>query len=254
MAVSDVTARALSGFTDSWRMFARPEFGLLEHDGILAGATGGAVAYCNQAVVFDEPRDPNRALSAAVAYFQERSLPFMVQVPDGSSVAAVAGEHTLVGAARVPFMVLDEIDDSSWRTPPEDLEIRRIGPEDMGDLDRILTESFGMPLESVRAFALDRLISDDAVHMFIGRFDGTAVTTATSIVSGDAAGVFQVGTLEHHRGKGLGNVMTGHAIKAAAARGARISYLQASPMGFPIYEKMGFKTVLWHTMFERPAD
>src|SRR5207237_10779230 len=116
----------------------------------------------------------------------------------------------------------------------------------------LLNETFTMPLDSVRTFALGRFIGHEDVQMFVGRIDGKMVTTATSLLSGDTAGVFQVGTLEQHRGKGLGNVMTGHAIKAAVDRGARISYLQSSALGYPVYEKMGFKPVLTHTMFERP--
>ena len=65
--------------------------------------------------------------------------------------------------------------------------------------------------------------------------------------------MFQVGTLEQHRGKGLGNVMTGYAIQAAVEKGARISYLQASALGQPVYESMGFKTVLQHSLYEQPS-
>lgn len=251
MAVSDATSRALSAFPGSWRRFARDEYGILEHDGILCGATGGNVAFCNQGLVYDEPSDPDDALKTAIAYFVERGLPFTVQVPDGSSVAGVGSKYGLFATARVPFMVLDDIDDSSWRAPPDGLQIARVTPDEMADLDHILAETFGMPLDAVRAFALERLIDDPNAHMYLGRLDGTVVTTATSLHIDDAAGVFQVGTLEQHRGKGLGNVMTGHVIKAAAARGARIAFLQASPMGLPVYEKMGFRTVLYHTMLER---
>ena len=49
----DALARALDGFADSWRYFARAKYGLFERDGILAGATGGRVNYCNQALVID---------------------------------------------------------------------------------------------------------------------------------------------------------------------------------------------------------
>ena len=149
-------------------------------------------------------------------------------------------------------MLLDPIDESLWRTAPDGLEISPAVVADMADIENLLTETFGMPLDSVRTFALGRFIGHEDVQMFVGRLDGRIVTTATSVLSGDTAGVFQVATLEQHRGKGLGNVLTGHAIKAAMERGARISYLQSSVLGYPVYKSMGFKTVLTHTMFERP--
>jgi len=248
----DALARALDGFADSWRYFARAKYGLFEQDGILAGATGGRVNYCNQALVIGEAPDAYSSLAAAMGYFDGFHLPFMVQVPDGSSFNAVVGRAGLIGTAKVPFMLLDPIDDSTWRQVPPELEIAPAVAADMSALESLLNVTFAMPLDSVRAFALSRFIGHAEVQMFVGRIDGKIVTTATSLLSGDTAGVFQVGTLEQHRGKGLGNVMTGHAIKAAVEKGAHISYLQASALGYPVYEKMGFKTVLTHTMFERP--
>ena len=248
----DGLERALAGFADSWRYFSRARYGLHEHDGIIAGCTGGRVAYCNQAVVASATKDPAEALAAAIAYFDALHLPFMVQVPHGSPVNTVVGAAGLIDSGEVPFMLLDPIDESLWRTAPPELEISLAVASDMNDIETLLHVTFGMPLDSVRAFALGRFIGHEDVLMFVGRIDGTIVTTATSILSGDTAGVFQVATLEQHRGKGLGNVLTGHAIKGAMERGARISYLQASALGFPVYERMGFKTALMHTMYERP--
>ena len=249
----DALARALDGFADSWRYFARAKYGLHEQDGILAGCTGGRVAYCNQAIVVHEPHDPAGALASAVAYFEGLHLPFMLQVPEGSAVNDAVPPTGLIWTGRVPFMVLDPIDEATWRKAPPGLEISPAVAADTGDLERLLNETFGMPLDSVRTFALGRFIGHEDVQMFVGRIDGMIVTTATSVLSGETAGVFQVGTLEQHRGKGLGNVMTGHAIKAAVEKGARISYLQASALGRPVYESMGFKTLLQHSLFEPPS-
>ena len=249
----DGLARALEGFADSWRYFARAKFGLHEQDGILAGCTGGRVAYCNQALVVHEPQDPAGALASAMAYFDGLHLPFMLQVPEGSAVNEAIRGTGLIWTGRVPFMLLDPIDDSMWRKAPPELEIAPAVAADVGELESVLNETFGMPLDSVRTFALGRFVGHEDVLMFVGRLEGKIVTTATSLLSGDSAGVFQVGTLEQHRGKGLGNVMTGHAIKAAVEKGARISYLQASALGKPVYEAMGFKTVLQHSLFEPPS-
>lgn len=249
----DALELALDGFADSWRYFARAKYGLHEEDGILAGCTGGRVAYCNQALVVHEPRDPVSALASAVAYFEGLHLPFMLQVPEGSAVNEVVPGTGLIWTGRVPFMLLDPIDDATWRKAPPELEISPAVAADTSALESLLNETFGMPLDSVRTFALGRFIGHEDVQMFVGHIDGTIVTTATSVLSGETAGVFQVGTLEKHRGKGLGNVMTGHAIKAAVERGARISYLQASALGQPVYESMGFKTVLQHSLYEPPT-
>ena len=52
-----------------------------------------------------------------------------------------------------------------------------------------------------------------------------------------------VATPEAHRGHGYGGAVTGHAVEQARAAGARGAYLQSSPMGLPVYERLGFVPV-----------
>jgi len=254
MEGSEAVRLSADAFISAWRLMVDPAVGSLDHDGVLSAGTGGAVPYCNQAVVFAEPADPSAAIASAIKFFDERGLRFVVQVPHRSKVLTVISAHGLIETGITPFMILDPIDASGWRAPPDGLEIARAqDPRDIDEINQILHETFGMPMESVLSFRLERFLDNDDVRMLVGRVDGKAVTTATSILFGETAGVYQVGTLEHHRGKGFGEVMTAECVRAAVRAGARISFLQASGLGFPIYKRMGFQTVTSHTMFERPS-
>ena len=254
MEAPEAAILSADAFVQAWRMMADRDLGMLEQDGILCAGTGGAVPYCNQAIVFAEPEDPASSLATAIKFFEERDLHFAFQVPHGSRVMTVITAQGLIETGITPFMILDPIEDSSWRLPPVELEVTRArDARDVDEMNEILHETFGMPMDSVLTFRLERFLDNDDVKMFVGRVDGKAVTTATSVVIGEAAGIFQVGTLEPHRGKGFGEVMTAESIKAAADAGARIAFLQASGSGFPIYKRMGFQTVTSHTMFERPS-
>jgi ribosomal protein S18 acetylase RimI-like enzyme len=245
---------ATDAFVTTWRLMANPAIGMREQDGILCAGTGGAVPYCNQANVVAEPADPSSSITAAIKFFEDQGLRFVIQVPHGSKVLTVIAAHGLIETGILPFMILDPIKDSGWRVAPEELEIVRArDARDIQEINRILNITFGMPMDSVRTFRLERFLDNDDVKMFIGRVGGKAVTTATSVVIGETAGIFQVGTLEQHRGKGLGEVMTAQSVRAAADAGARIAFLQASNSGFPIYKRMGFQTVTSHTLFERPS-
>jgi GNAT superfamily N-acetyltransferase len=253
MEAPDVTKLCVEAFVSTWRLMANRDLGMLEEDGFLCAGTGGAVPYCNQAIVFAEPSDPASALATAIKFFEKRDLHFAVQVPRGSGVMSVIAAQGLIETGILPFMILDPIEDF-WRKPPAELEVVRArDAEDIDDINEILHVAFGMPMDSVRTFALERFLDNDDVKMFIGRVGGKAVTTATSIVIGETAGIFQVGTLETQRGKGFGEILTAESIRAAADAGARVAFLQASGSGFPIYKRMGFQTVTSHTMFERPA-
>jgi predicted GNAT family acetyltransferase len=254
MEAPDTLKLAADAFVTTWHLMADPNLGMLEQDGILCAGTGGAVPYCNQAIVFAEPADPSAAVDAAITFFEERSLRFAIQVPHGSKVLTVIAGHGLIETGILPFMILDPMEDSGWREPPAELEVSPArDAHDIEEINEILNVTFGMPMDSVRTFRLERFLENDDVNMFIGRVDGKAVTTATSVVIGKTAGIFQVGTIEQHRGKGFGEVMTARSVQAAAHAGARIAFLQASNSGFPIYKRMGFQTVTSHTMFERPS-
>lgn len=75
---------------------------------------------------------------------------------------------------------------------------------------------------------------------YLGYLDGVPVATSALVVEGGVAGVYAVATLPEARRRGIGREMTLHALAGAAGAGLRAAVLQASSMGRPIYEKLGF--------------
>ncbi len=86
-------------------------------------------------------------------------------------------------------------------------------------------------------------------HAYVGYLNGEAVTTTQMIVDGETAGLYYVGTVEGARGRGCGEAITRHAMGEAAALGCSRIALQASPMGLPTYERIGFKRVSYYRTF-----
>ena len=62
-----------------------------------------------------------------------------------------------------------------------------------------------------------------------------------------------MGSLEQARGKGLGRAVTVAATNAGFDLGADIASLQASPMGKPIYLKLGYETAFEYRMLMSPT-
>ena len=108
------------------------------------------------------------------------------------------------------------------------------------------------PEELARVFT-DRLLADDAWSAFVGYVGGAPVSTAQLVLTGDTGGIYYVGTLESHRGKGYGERLTRRAVGEAAARGCTLVSLQASPPGRPMYERVGFRRVADYLTYV-PAD
>ena len=71
---------------------------------------------------------------------------------------------------------------------------------------------------------------------------GAPVAAAAVYITHGVAGIGWVGTQPAQRGHGYAEAVTWAAIREGFRRGAAFANLQASPMGRPIYERMGFIT------------
>jgi GNAT superfamily N-acetyltransferase len=107
----------------------------------------------------------------------------------------------------------------------------------------------GLPVAIAETLFSPAFAADPDVRLFTARFDGRAVGTALAIRTGHVAGVYAVATLEHERHRGVGTAVTWAAAAAGWAWGCDTIVLQASEMGFSVYSKMGFRTVVRYTMY-----
>jgi predicted acetyltransferase len=67
------------------------------------------------------------------------------------------------------------------------------------------------------------------------------------------AGIYNVATPAAFRNRGLGEATTRAAVAEGQRRGCVMSTLQASEMGYPIYERMGFRTATTWTSLTSPS-
>jgi len=95
----------------------------------------------------------------------------------------------------------------------------------------------------------DARILSEGYRIWAGRVDGRAVTTATAFIGHGFVGVYAVGTLGEARGRGYGEAVTW---AATLCRPDLPATLQASGLGRPVYERMGFRTVTDFTVWEKP--
>jgi GNAT superfamily N-acetyltransferase len=79
--------------------------------------------------------------------------------------------------------------------------------------------------------------------------DGEAVAGAILYVSHDVGGVGWVGTVPAVHGRGYGAAVTAAVVEEGIRRGVRFLSLQASPLGAPVYRRMGFSTPSCYRVF-----
>lgn len=81
---------------------------------------------------------------------------------------------------------------------------------------------------------------------------GEIVAGALSANLGDNGYVGWVGTVEEARRKGLASACTAWATNRSLERGAALVSLEASPMGDPVYPKLGYRELYSYKLYLSP--
>jgi GNAT superfamily N-acetyltransferase len=175
--------------------------------------------------------------------------------PEDLDLAAAASEAGLQLVYEMPEMILG----SPVEEPvlPAGTELRQLSEAGQADdYWKVAASSYtsiGFPPEVFASYTDNAGLLAENVAAFIAYLDGEPVSIAMTIVSHGVAGIYWVGSLEQARGKGLGRAVTAAATNAGLKLGGEIASLQASPMGKPIYEAMGYETVFDYRLFMSPA-
>jgi GNAT superfamily N-acetyltransferase len=85
-----------------------------------------------------------------------------------------------------------------------------------------------------------RLLYLESEGCFVAELDGAAVGTTTTCVLGQVAWIAMVLVDENHRRRGIGTHLLRHALEYLDNRQAPTIRLDATQLGRPVYEKLGF--------------
>ncbi len=228
-----------------WRTVGRDAEGatLREADGLLAATSGVALATMNGvwslAAQVDEV-----AAAAMAAHVAEAGLPWCIQARPGSADvwSAIAATAGLVAGPTIPLMAADaaSLVEQQPRVP---LEIVRLDDRDLGLHVEVGAAGFEMPADLYRD-SMRAISCVPGQRTYVGFADGVPVTTLITFpTAGDSVGVFNVATPAEHRGRGFGGAATAAAVREALDGGARWAWLQSSPEGYRVYQRIGFATL-----------
>ncbi|MDQ2676634.1 MAG: GNAT family N-acetyltransferase, partial [Actinomycetota bacterium] len=119
------------------------------------------------------------------------------------------------------------------------------------ELGRLNDEAYGYERETGMARALLAPTPDSGIRLYRARYDGEVASVLGILDVEDDAGVLFVATPPRHRGRGLASRLLTAALIEARARGVRTSSLQASALGSPIYERLGYAARFRFHLLER---
>ncbi len=209
---------------------------------VMVGAPHGTVV-TNMAIVAGRT-DVERVVEETARVYGRGGLPFSVHTRahvdvELEAALAAGGFHEI---AATPGMVLHAGAGTAHEAPAH-LAVRAVERDaDRAAYADVMAEAYavyGSPEESTQAY--------------LGWVDGRAVAGATLYLSHGIGGVGWVGTRPSAFGRGYGAALTWRVVDEGLRRGVPLLNLQASPMGEPVYRRMGFVTPTCYRMFIRVA-
>ncbi len=134
------------------------------------------------------------------------------------------------------FAVLEAMDDSALT---HCIEVGSIG--------------FDVDLEVVEVFRPAIVHGGFGAHApircFVAYLEGKPVACSALFLGAGVAGIYNVATVPEARRQGIGALITAYPLRIARQLGYQIGILQASEMGYPVYQRLGFQECCQFPMY-----
>jgi GNAT superfamily N-acetyltransferase len=221
---------------------------LAEYPGVIASVVPSSPARSfPNSVVYESAEDLAAALEPLAASYRHAGVgAWTVWVPEDERPAArllEAAGHRL--DARPAAMVLElrdlpapEPDGLDWDGEATPGEVGRLNDLAYGFGDHAFTRAF-------------QRLPDESLRLYRARVDGELGCVAGTLDRDDDCVLVMVATDPRRRGGGLARRLCHAALLEARDRGLRTSSLQATSLGRPVYERLGYRMFGAIEMWER---
>jgi ribosomal protein S18 acetylase RimI-like enzyme len=243
-----------SNLRASFRILAgdRPRSDVREVGGISIASAGVTFQMFNAAFLaapVASDLDLERRLLVASTHFQQRGLEWAFWNCDGYLESGVRRharklfeKRSLHLSADLPGMIAERVLPPVRPLPP--MEVRRVADDSScAAFCQIGSSCFNVPLPWFREVFENRVVWEQFAG-YVAYVYGEPVSTAATVVSAGAVGVYNVATLVGFQRQGYGEAVMRHALaEARAEHGIERTILQSTAQGLPIYQRMGYRTV-----------
>jgi len=211
----------------------------------------------NVALRTDDTLPGSVVLERAIAFFAEQGRGFNVMVRDTGAdddLASACETHGIApfGDPSPQMICSNRLDDPVVPDGVTLVEVRDTqGVRDFVAVNAEAYATYGMPLDVLPAVFdhPDAVVANPDTAIVVAYLDERPVATALTYLSHGVGALQWVGTRPDVRSMHLGRTVTVWATNTAFDRGASSCSLQASPMGEPLYAKLGYETVYHYREF-----
>ena len=250
--------------TDSAELWERMSFSMREEFRLMPEETGGSLFESEGVIATILPEVPDRSLPNSVLYESADGLANVLEeVAEAYREAGVRAWTVWVPrqdeAARSLLEEAGHVLDASPAAmaadlaavePPRDTDPPPADAPRLEELGQLNDLAYGTGDQ------LGKVIGEgegDPEYVYVARESGQAVAgLLTADHRGDTS-VWWVATAPEARGRGLATGLMRHALADGRERGNDISTLQATKLGRPVYERLGYQTFGVCEMWERRA-
>lgn len=172
-------------------------------------------------------------------------LPHCLQFRPGANdrLTDLAVSRSMTKEEDIPLMALDDPGRLDAAQAVGGLTIRELSPKEAQSHARLAAAGFEAPVEMFLQLMTPAMLAAPGVRCYIGEAGGQPVTTGLGVTIGSYVAIFNIATPPLHRRHGYGAAVTARAVSDGLDAGAKWSWLQASPAGQKVYERLGFRTV-----------
>jgi GNAT superfamily N-acetyltransferase len=229
-----------------------------EHGLLLVAANHPCPVFLNSALRIGAT-DAREVLRRAATFFGGRGHSWETWTRDGQD--ADLQEALTAAGMRVVAEPIGMVIESCPKQPElgESVEVRRVEEAGVGrDFVNVIAEGFqdeaaclpGM-LRAVFSEPATLLAADTAA--FVVYDGGEPASGAMTIVKEGVAWIGWVATRKESRSRGLGRLATAAATRAGFALGADCASLEATKMGAPVYQRLGYREVMRYRTYWPPS-
>ncbi len=268
MTANDATAADRAGilerhFAEIQALYAEAAGGEVVRSGRVQISASGLRARVLNAVNLAQfsDQDATGEIEQAAAEFARRGVPFRWFAGPTSTPGDLPERLEAAGIGPLsnsPGMALEISRMHDEPTAIAGLEVREVA--DAADFEawfRVSVESF--PFDPVvgaawrSAHAPLGYGAASRLHNYVAWLNGRPVAVSALLIGRETAGIWNVGTLADVRGRGIGRETTLAALRDARAANQQLAVLGSSPMGLPVYTRIGFTEVCRIRHFGPPA-
>ena len=249
-------ARVHANFAERARMQARLAGGAIEEwDDAVLVMVGAFLPPANAAIVVRPPRDPDALLARARAFFGRHGVSWALRTtPEAATVIGPAALAAgLTPAEPMPGMLLMPIAGEPPSVPGLTIQVVADAAT-LSVYNETASGGPGMPRDVYDGLYPPSVLAEPDITFYLGLHDGVPVATAGRISSHRIAQVFGVGTSPAYRRRGIGEAMTWRATLDGREEGCIAAFLLATPMGFPLYARMGYRHVIDYQTWVSEAE